>query len=370
MARAPRFLQALAVVLLALSCGKKGPVLAPLRPDPQPVADLKVGQQGDTLVVSYQAPRQTLDLQPLDVHEIEVLVADKPGDITKVGRVVHRVQVAPGETRTEAVPLPAVGSTVRTAVRGRFKGIRGAPSRVVGLTVETPPPAPASVTASNDPAGVLVMWPTVPPTPAPTARLTPSPTATPTPMPAATTAAGATAVAAAPTPTPTPAPTAAVAGYLVRRRPPTGAATLLTAKPIPAPPFLDESSLATGRWCYSVARVVAWEPLVASTHSPEGCVDVKDVRPPQPPSGLTLIASRGALELSWSPSADPDVATYRVYRSHGGGEPQRLGEQPPADRLFRDTAAVRGTVYQYQVTAVDGSGNESALSAPVEASLR
>jgi len=61
------------------------------------------------------------------------------------------------------------------------------------------------------------------------------------------------------------------------------------------------------------------------------------------------------------------VAVYRVYRSSGGAEPEKIGERPPAERTFLDTTASRGARYRYRVTAVDASGNESGAGQPAEA---
>lgn len=256
----------LMVAMACAGCGKKGPTLPPYQPDPQPVTDFKVGQQGDRLLVSYTAPRQTVDAQALDVHDVQILVAARPGDLAKVARV-HTVRVAPGESRTELLPLPEVDQTARVAARARNKGRRSGLSGTATLTVQPAPVGPDVVTAQTDPAGIIVTWPT----PAPAATPTPSPAVTATPAPTAATPAAATA-----TPTPTPKP---LSGYVVRRRGPGGTATLLTEKPIVGPPFLDDTAMPAGRWCYSVRRVVTWEPLLTSAESPEGCVDLKEARP-------------------------------------------------------------------------------------------
>jgi len=352
-----RVLGSVFALALALACGKKGPPLPPYKPDPQPAGAVKAWQQGSNLAVSFQAARTTVEGRPLDVHEVEVVVADRAGDLAKVG-TVYRFHVAPGEVRTELVPLPAPGSSVRVGVRSRAGGVRAPIASIFTLTVHEPPATPAGITAKNDPAGVLLTWPTVPPTPVPTAP--------PTPRPVAPVAPGAI-LAATPVPTPTPAP---IAGYQIRRRPPTGAAVLLSEKPIAGPPFLDETALGSGRFCYTVRRVIVAEPVIASADSPEGCVDVKDVRPPQPPVGLTAQPRNGGFELAWSPSPDADVTVYRVYRAATGTMPQKLAEKPAAERTYVDASApARGTAYRFTVTAVDAAGNESSPSSPAEAAL-
>jgi fibronectin type 3 domain-containing protein len=79
-------------------------------------------------------------------------------------------------------------------------------------------------------------------------------------------------------------------------------------------------------------------------------------------------ASAGSIELSWESNDEPDLASYRIYRSVDGGGFERIGEVSlPA---YSDKGVQVGHTYRYQVTAVDQSGNESGRSAVVEAGLR
>jgi hypothetical protein len=251
----------LALTVAALGCGKKGPPLPPFRPDPLAPSELKVGQEGDKLSVAYVTPRQTVDQQRLDVHDIEVLVATRTGELAKVAEV-HRLRAAPGESRTETYPLPQVGTTVRVAVRARSKGRPSPSTRTAVLKVQPPPPVPESVAARLEGTGVRVTWN---PAPLPTA------TAPPTPAPVS----GEGAASLTPTATATPRPTpSGPTGYQVRRRGPAGVVAWVTEKPVPLTAILDDGIKAGGRWCYTVRSVVSWDPLLASAESPEACVEV------------------------------------------------------------------------------------------------
>jgi fibronectin type 3 domain-containing protein len=115
-----------------------------------------------------------------------------------------------------------------------------------------------------------------------------------------------------------------------------------------------------------VRAVAGTEPLVESEPSPEACVSVRDVFAPAPPTGVAALAAGGVVDVSWSPSTEADLASYRVYRSDGG-EARRLAEVPSAETRFRDETAAIGPTYNYTVTAVDRDGNESAPSAPARA---
>ena len=68
------------------------------------------------------------------------------------------------------------------------------------------------------------------------------------------------------------------------------------------------------------------------------------------------------MEVSWSPSLEADLASYRIYRSPAGGPPVRLAEVPAPETSFRDTTAPHGADVSYTVTAVDRDGNESSPS--------
>jgi hypothetical protein len=331
---------------LAASCGKRGDPLPPLRRTPQAVTGLRVVQRGDRIEVSYAAPRTATDEARLPVLEVEIFHAEAEGDIVKVGRRVAR-KAAPGESLVESLPLPAPGTRVRVAARAVAWGRPSALTPEAALTVKPPPPRPAGLEGRLVPAGVALSWIAVA-LPAPSPSPTPLPDETPLP-------------AASPSPSPPPK-----SGYWVYRRPSGGAYTRpLTAHPVAGPPATDEGAAPGESVCYVVRAVAATDPVVESAPSEEVCLTVRDVAPPAPPSGVAAIAADGAIEVSWSPSPEPDLAGYRIYRATPGGEPVRLAEVGPGETSYRD-ASEAGAPYLYTLTAVDAAGNESAPSAAAE----
>jgi fibronectin type 3 domain-containing protein len=131
-----------------------------------------------------------------------------------------------------------------------------------------------------------------------------------------------------------------------------------------------EDSAAPGQsLCYVVRMAAATQPVIESASSNEVCMEVKDVEAPAAPSGVAALVRDDAVELSWSPSSEPDLAGYRVYRARPGSAPERIAEVAPGESAYRDAAAERGVSFLYTVTAVDGAGNESPPSAPAEGSL-
>ncbi|WP_162601867.1 fibronectin type III domain-containing protein [Occallatibacter savannae] len=104
--------------------------------------------------------------------------------------------------------------------------------------------------------------------------------------------------------------------------------------------------------------------------SPAVQVEVKDVFPPSVPGGLVAVSTAGengatpAIDLSWQPVTDSDVAGYVVYRREEGGGWQRVSAAAPiVEPAFHDAQVKAGSTYQYAVSAVDKGGHESAKSA-------
>jgi len=137
--------------------------------------------------------------------------------------------------------------------------------------------------------------------------------------------------------------------------------------PVPAPPFRDTTVAPGDRWCYVVRTVASTEPVVESASSGEACVENKDVFAPAAPTGVAALVHDDGIEVSWSPSLEADLASYRVYRTAAGAPSLRVGEVAAPDTSFRDTGAPRGDALAYTVTALDRDGNESPPSAAVEA---
>lgn len=140
---------------------------------------------------------------------------------------------------------------------------------------------------------------------------------------------------------------------------------------------LDASAVFGHRYEYWVERlihdVVGGRQLeIVSGPSNPVRVDAKDVFPPQPPEALAAVAvaEQGAIDLSWSPNTEADLAGYVVYRAESGGNAERISPSAPVIApTYHDATAQAGHTYRYSVSAVDTSGNESAKSAEVKETL-
>src|SRR5215210_3967278 len=92
-----------------------------------------------------------------------------------------------------------------------------------------------------------------------------------------------------------------------------------------------------------------------------------DTTAPAAPSGLTATPGDGSVALDWDDNAEPDLAGYRVYRRSADGSWPTSPLTTTTASNYTNSGLTNGTSYTYRVTAVDGSGNESAPSASVSA---
>jgi hypothetical protein len=113
---------------------------------------------------------------------------------------------------------------------------------------------------------------------------------------------------------------------------------------------------------------------IATNPTPVVTLITRDIFPPATPTGLVAVASpdEHAIDLSWSPNMENDLAGYIVYRREVGSAatPSRISPpQPTAGPAFHDTTAAPGKHYAYSVSAIDHDSNESQRSPEVEESL-
>jgi hypothetical protein len=392
------------VVLAAGACGKKGPPQPPLVRLPAAPADLIADRRGSIVDLRLAVPSQNTDgSRPANVERVEVYAWSGPpgataADVlrrgTRVGAVAVKAPRDPNRTvaagdplsdveppegegldqgavarfrdRLEASPAggggapesaepsePPVRSYVAVALSTR--GRRGPASSIAAVTLGPAPPPPGTPELSYDEAGVTVVW-----------------------NPAAEASDGGVREPSADAPAlvyhvyevfePEPAPPDPDA-----RDPdaPAGPpAERLTTKPVAETTFLDQRVAWDEERCYVVRSVRVAGLTVESEATPKACVTAVDTFPPAPPTGLTAVASEGAVSLIWNPCTERDLAGYHVWRRPGGaGEFSRVTEAPIAETTYTDQVAAGGR-YEYAVQAVDRAGNASGRSDPVEETAR
>ncbi len=164
--------------------------------------------------------------------------------------------------------------------------------------------------------------------------------------------------------------------------------TLLVTRGVQQGRALDKDIRFGETYAYRAQRVVSvtadGEKLeLAGPLSPPVRIDAINIFPPDVPKDLVAVAMAGgndagpnsgpAIDLSWTPDTEADLAGYIVYRR----EPAAAGEgtggwrrvspaQPVVGPGFHDGSVQPGRTYDYAVSAVDEEGHESARSAEAQ----
>jgi predicted small lipoprotein YifL len=112
---------------------------------------------------------------------------------------------------------------------------------------------------------------------------------------------------------------------------------------------------------------------IESDSSEAGCITPRDTFPPAAPTGLSVVAGSGVMNLSWDANKEPDLAGYLVLRGEAPGDTlQPLTTAPIAGTSYEDKTVMPGVRYVYVIVAVDkvSPANRSAPSARVEETAR
>jgi hypothetical protein len=338
-------------------CAAQAPPHPPRLQRPEAVTDAKVRQVGLDLDLSFTVPTLAIDgeslTKPLEIQMLRSVEGPAPASaahteassatsagaspvaaplatlsaqdlarLTVDGRVLYRDALTPPTFAS------LVGSRISFQVRGLTRGFRGRPivadpSNTAALTLLDVPQAPAALTAEPSQAALRLHW-------------------------------------SAPAKTVTGHSAGFITEYRVYRS---------TSEKAPGFQFLgvahqtsyDDAKFEFGHfYAYDVRALVSEGGQTAESASSEAVSIVpRDTFAPAAPADLTAVFSFGAVELIWSPNAEPDLAGYNVYRSEAGAAAAKLNSEPLRSPLYRDAAVTAGRRYVYTVTAVDNSGNES-----------
>jgi len=322
------FLALLAVAaLLMTGCGYTGDPLPPLANIPTRVNDLAAIQRGDRIMIQFTVPPRTTEgvaiKTPLNL-DLRIGAAEPPFSQEVWAAHATPVPKGPVDNGVARYEIPAAAWTGKEATLAvRVLSARGKTvgwSNFVNLTVVAPPEKPAEVRAEATAQGVRLTW----------------------------RARGDT--------------------FRVYRR--TGDDRFAPVANVAQPSWTDSGAEFGKHYVYQV-QTIAKLPNNAeaeSDPSEEAGITPEDRFPPAVPAGLTAAAAPNSIEISWEGDTEPDLAGYLVYRSTGAGAFERIGEMLTIPS-YSDRAVEHGKTYHYAVSAIDKTGNESARSGPVEATL-
>lgn len=374
-------------MLLTSACGKKGPPLPPLVRIPAAPADITVARRGQAVDVQFVLPSANTDgSKPANVQRVEVYAlngAAPAADVdvmrtgTRVGAVDVKAPRDPNQTIEEDEPdsdietldgpgldqgavahvrelltaaMLNAGDGTRTyvAVGITTRGRRAMMSKTVAVPLTVAPAAPPRPDFTYTETAITVTWPAV------------------------DGAAGELAYHLYDvSPPPPPSPATPPSGAAARPAASAPVELRLTDTPQTARQFVDNRVAWAVERCYTVRAVQIVSGLaVEGDAAPPKCAELKDTFPPAAPTGVTAVASEGAINLIWTPGTESDLAGYRVLRA---ALPDGVLAPVTADVIKESTftdSVQAGLRYAYVVQAVDSAGNVSASSARVEETAR
>ncbi len=152
-----------------------------------------------------------------------------------------------------------------------------------------------------------------------------------------------------------------ILGYNVYRNPPSAGAVVLETPvneaPVSGTEYRDVPLV--GTYSYAVTAVTATRPQRSESEpvSVSG-VEFRDLVPPPVPGDVVTLVEERAVRIVWEAVEGGDVAGYKVYRRGPLPPALLLNQTPVTETTFRDENPPPGT-YNYLVTSIDTSGNES-----------
>lgn len=145
-----------------------------------------------------------------------------------------------------------------------------------------------------------------------------------------------------------------LAGYRVFRD-----GALLTTVPAGTTTLADTGLTNDTTYRYAIAAVDT-HGNASATSAPAVPGTPTDLTAPAAPTGLVATRGDGEVALSWTASPEPDVASYRLLRDG-------VVVATVTGTSVTDTGLTNDTAYRYTLVAVDGHGNASPPSPPVDA---
>jgi hypothetical protein len=375
-----------AASIIFAGCASPGEPLERRPATPEAVADLSAVQQGNSVLLTFTLPKETVTRHPLDqpptieiyrdfapvppssaakssapaVPAQPTLLVTIPSDTVDNFVSQARIRYADGLAPGDFSQHP--DSVVTYVVRTRLSPKRdSANSNAAALRVYPAPDPIADLKAEVTHSGIALTW-----TPPQKSPVGPSPPIVNYQIYRSMNRAAVEATAST--------GTSAAAASSRAAEP---ATPLVNIGQAATPNYLDAQAEIGNTYTYSVRSVVRYgTESLESADSNLLAIAARDIFPPAAPQGLVVVevAARGDtpahLELSWDISSETDLAGYNLYRSEQDGV---LGARLNSDLLptptFRDINTVSGRRYVYTVTAVDRSGNESLASSAVSGTV-
>ena len=346
------------VLAVAGGCAALGPPQPPSLRLPMTVDNLTVMRKGSRVILSWSAPEETTDHQPMRwptvtricrvLNQFPTNACGVPVREVNASELVSTLPAArkPIVSFEDVLP-PALISEQNQATyavevvnqRGHSAGL----SNQVRVPLLPTPPPPMEFRALIDAQGPLLQWNAAP----------------------------------------SPADSSGVSYRLRIYRKLRGKGEFSLSSEKPYRPGEEEARDANFEWEQEYDYKIATVTVLATEGRPTTEVEgddssvvhlaTHDVFPPAVPTGLQAVFSsvgqKPFIDLTWAPNTESDLAGYLVYRRAADSNGVAVSAGTVKAPAWRDNDVKPGQRYYYTVSAIDLRGNESAQSSPAEESV-
>lgn len=339
----------LAAAVCLGGCGLPGAPQPPSLGIPKPITDLQASRKGETVTLTWTAPSEFTDGELLKYSgEMVVARGERKGPFEKVTEVPLSAALEQ-KARARASASDNISAQLSNAAAADFlfyrvesitkRGRTSSPSNLAAVPLALTAEPPAKLELTLAPEGVSINF-SVPPAPA-SSRLNSEFT------------------------------------FRIERRlhgASSNVEPIIVGQVRPGEnvlPLVDSRVEWEKTYDYWVTPVTLWrsgsqQGDVEGDDSAVATIFAHDAFPPAVPSGLEAVFSgviaHPAIDLTWTPNTEEDLAGYNVYRRASDAMPAKINTQLLKTPAFHDANVERDKIYFYAVSAVDLRGNESARS--------
>lgn len=156
-------------------------------------------------------------------------------------------------------------------------------------------------------------------------------------------------------------------GYNVYRAEEEDNFSRINSQLIPEENYKDTDIILGTLYRYFVrASAAKSSPYLESDDSNTLKIHARDKFPPESPQKVKAIVGKDTVALSWKANQEKDLKGYHVWRKKKGKEEyELLTPEPVQENAFIDSTVEMNQRYDYAITALDQSGNESPRSQSV-----
>ena len=137
------------------------------------------------------------------------------------------------------------------------------------------------------------------------------------------------------------------------------------------PPYtwgISSGSLPSSLALAATTGTIGGTPSTAGTFTPTLQVTDSANNTANQPYSFAIADPADSVLLTWTASQTATVTGYNIYRASGGSF-SKINSAPVQALAYTDSTVVSGQTYDYAVTAVDATGDESAYSQEVQTNI-